>query len=259
MNIPSSSKGLPRALEVVIALLGLIAISPVMLIAALAIAVTSPGPILFRQQRMGRNGQLFTLYKLRTMCLIHSGPQVTSNGDCRITAAGRILRHSKLDEAPELWNVVKGDMALVGPRPEVPAYVDLKNGLWRQVLEARPGLTDPVTLVLRNEGLLLSSVAEPEKFYLQYLQPYKLRGYIAYLERCSWRSDLAVLWQTIVAVIMPRVSPPPSVEEICGSTPADANPISVEREGAVPAACYATKPGVQSVSTKDVSEKPCEV
>jgi lipopolysaccharide/colanic/teichoic acid biosynthesis glycosyltransferase len=126
-----------------------------------------------------------------------------------------LLRKTKLDELPELWNVVRGDLALVGPRPEVPGYVDLDNPLWQKVLEVRPGITDPVTLKLRNEEELLAGCGtDPEKFYLSMLQPYKLLGYVDYLRKRTWRTDVCVLIKTLFAVILPFQAPPPRVVEI---------------------------------------------
>src|SRR5688500_15808203 len=198
-----AGRGLPRAVEAALACLGLAVASPVLLLAAGLVAATSPGPILFRQQRVGLNGRPFTLLKLRTMRVSPEGSQLTASGDARITPVGRRLRRFKLDEIPQLWNVVRGDMSLVGPRPEVPRYVD-ESPLWRQVLSARPGLTDPVTLRLRDEEALLGSVGDAESFYRERLLPWKLRGYLDYLERRSWVADLGVLGATALAVLRLR-------------------------------------------------------
>ena len=148
--------GIPRPIEVLAAALGLILSLPVLAIAGLLIRGSSRGPILFRQQRVGRSGKPFDLFKLRTMRQDAGGPQVTARGDRRITPVGRALRMTKLDELPQLWNVVRGDMALVGPRPEVPRYVRMEDPLWKEVLRVRPGITDPVTLKLRDEESVLA-------------------------------------------------------------------------------------------------------
>jgi lipopolysaccharide/colanic/teichoic acid biosynthesis glycosyltransferase len=207
--------GIPRPLEATAAAAGLIIALPVLAFSALAVMLTSRGPALFRQERVGRGGRTFTLYKLRTMRASNGGPQVTARGDNRITAVGKLLRRTKLDELPELWNILKGDMSFVGPRPEVPKYVDLKNPLWRRTLESRPGLTDPVTLRLRNEEDLLSLVGgDRDQFYREILQPFKLRGYVEYLERRSFPGDLSVLWKTAVAIFFPEKAPPPTVNEL---------------------------------------------
>jgi len=145
----------------------------------------------------------------------NGGAQVTVKGDARVTRVGRLLRKSKIDELPELWNVVRGDLSLVGPRPEVPKYVNLADPLWQRVLKARPGITDPITLRLRNEEELLASCPEdPQRFYLNTLQPYKLIGYSEYLDRRTWRSDVHVLIGTVFAIVFPDMTPPPPLETI---------------------------------------------
>jgi len=203
-TMPEINNGLPRWVEGTIAFLGLIIAMPFILLAAFAIVVSSGRPVLFRQKRVGQNGRMFDLYKLRTMRSSGEGPQITSSRDERITRVGRFLRRTKLDELPTLWNVLRGDMALVGPRPEVPRYVDLNDRLWRAVLSVKPGITDPVTLRLRREEDLLAQVnGDAMKYYVEHLQPAKLKGYLSYLERRNWRSDLSVLWQTMAAVVIP--------------------------------------------------------
>ena len=214
------SNGLPRWVEAPVAALLLLGCAPLLLPLLLAIRLGSPGPALFRQQRVGRFGRPFTLIKLRTMRVTTGGtdrPQdnVTARGDHRITPLGRILRSSKFDELPELWNIVRGELSFVGPRPEVPALVQLEDPRWQKVLEVRPGLTDPVTLRLRNEENLLAEVAEDrEQFYRQVLQPWKLDGYLEYLGRRNAVSDLSVLFQTLLAILWPERAPPPSLDEI---------------------------------------------
>jgi len=165
---------------------------------------------------MGREGRLFTLFKFRTMRVNDTGPLVTAAGDDRVMRIGKILRRTKLDELPEFWNVLTGDMSLVGARPEVPDLVNLNNVQWRQVLQSRPGLTDPVTIRLRNEEQLLATVSEPERFYLEVLQPYKLMGYVDYLNNRTWWKDLKVILKTAIAVIASSKAPPPTIEEILG-------------------------------------------
>lgn len=201
----AGAKGLPRGFDFIVSLGGLILCLPLLVVSALAVALTSPGGILFRQKRVGLGGEIFVIYKLRTMRAAGVGPQVTTGDDVRITRVGRFLRKTKLDELPTLLNVLRGDMALVGPRPEVPRYVKLEDPMWQTVLAARPGITDPVTLHLRNEEKLLAQVeGDMEKHYLDQLQPLKLKGYVSYLEQRSWRSDLKVLWQTVAAVVIRR-------------------------------------------------------
>lgn len=225
--------GLPRSLEVCLAFAGLLAVLPLLAPAALLVKLSSPGPVMFRQQRVGRGGQPFTLFKLRSMRL-GGGPEITARGDSRVTPWGRVLRATKLDELPELWNVLNGDMSFVGPRPEVPTYVDLEDPLWQQVLQARPGLTDPVTLRLRNEERLLASIeGDAQVFYRQVLLPYKLQGYAEYLRQRSAWSDLRVIVLTLLAILWPDRAPPPSREEIERAVVADqpsARPSSTGRE-----------------------------
>src|SRR5829696_8597571 len=170
-----AGRGLPRAVEATLACLGLAVASPILLL----VAATSPRPVLFRQQRVGLNGRPFTLLKLRTMKVALEGSQLTVSGDARITPVGRWLRRFKLDEIPQLWNVVRGDMSLVGPRPEVPRYVDASDPLWQSVLSVRPGLTDPVTLRLRDGEVLLAlagDTGDVESYYRERLLPWKLQG-----------------------------------------------------------------------------------
>jgi lipopolysaccharide/colanic/teichoic acid biosynthesis glycosyltransferase len=198
--------GLPRVVEAVMALIGLLLAAPFLAMAAALVAVTSPGGAFFRQERVGRNGKNFVLYKLRTMRPSTGGPDLTARGDARITRVGRFLRRTKLDELPQLWNVLSGEMSLVGPRPEVPRYVDPANPLWRGALRVRPGMTDPVSLSLRDEETLLARVAgDRERFYLEELQPLKLREYLEYLSRRSWWTDIRVLGRTGVELMIPRV------------------------------------------------------
>lgn len=198
---PQINKGIPRWADVTIAVIGLIAFAPVIAVMAMAIAASSGLPVFFRQKRVGRGGRMFELYKLRTMKPNAEGVQITSRDDKRITPLGRWLRRSKLDELPTLWNVVRGDMALVGPRPEVPRYVKLSDPKWQMILQVRPGITDPVTLRLRNEeDLLAQASGDPEKYYLNELQPSKLSGYVTYLQQRNCRGDLSMLWRTVVEV-----------------------------------------------------------
>ncbi|RMH15470.1 MAG: sugar transferase, partial [Acidobacteria bacterium] len=210
-------RGLPRGIEAILAGTALLLLAPLLLLLGAAVKVSSPGPVLFRQRRIGRHGRPFTLLKLRTM-RAGDGPQVTAAGDPRVTAIGRLLRRAKLDELPALWNVLAGDLSIVGPRPEVPQYVDLDDPRWRRVLAVRPGLTDPVTLRLRDEERLLASIeGDRDDFYRRRLLPFKLAGYAAYLERRTpWR-DVAVILQTLAAILLPERAAPPSRDEIAAA------------------------------------------
>lgn len=206
--------GLPRSIEVVLAMIGLFVTSPLLLSAAILIKLDSRGPILFRQSRMGRNGKPFTLLKFRSMYLSKEGSLVTAAGDNRISRVGRILRRTKVDELPELWNILCGEMSIVGPRPEVPTLVDLDDPQWQVILAVNPGLTDPVTLQLRNEEELLANVSNREDFYKQILQPYKLRGYVHYVNNRTWQKDVSIIFRTMKAIVFPGTVTQPTVEEL---------------------------------------------
>lgn len=224
--------GLPRFAEVSIAAIGLIVFSPILALAAIAIALTSRGPIFFRQERVGVHAMSFLLYKLRTMRSSAGGAQFTAADDQRVTSVGRLLRKTKLDEVPQLWNVLKGDMSLVGPRPEVPRYVDLKNASWRTVLHAKPGLADPVTIRLRNEEELLAQLnGNRESFYVEVLQPYKLKGYEEYLSQRNWFADVEVLVDTAIAVLLPHRFPPPSLNDLVNPMEAKASLVPTSSTG----------------------------
>ena len=213
-SIGTAKQGLPRLVEAFLAAVALVVFFPFIAFAALLIVATSGRPVLFRQKRVGRQGSVFTLFKLRTMTMHNQGPQITAGGDIRVTPVGKLLRKTKIDELPELWNVLTGDMSLVGARPEVPQYVDLQNSDWCQVLKCRPGITDPVTMRLRNEECLLAQVNDPEEFYLKALQPYKLKGYVQYLNQRTWWKDVTILFKTSVAVVFPGKAVPPTLEQI---------------------------------------------
>jgi lipopolysaccharide/colanic/teichoic acid biosynthesis glycosyltransferase len=208
MSSDPVNKGIPRIVEVCLAFAGLVVLSPFFGCGALFVALSSPGPLLYRQERIGLHGRKFILYKFRSMKVTSSALQVTARNDDRITRAGKFLRKTKIDELPELWNVLKGDMSIVGPRPEVERYVDLNNPLWRQVLVVRPGITDPVTFSLRNEEELLGQVeGDLEQFYLETLQPLKLKGYIEYLRQRDTWSDVMVIVRTLFVILFPNKAP----------------------------------------------------
>ena len=205
---------LVRCATCLVAFSVLFLLSPLLLICALIIRISSPGAIFFRQQRVGRGGEVFTLYKFRTMVATNEGLPITAANDCRITLFGKILRKSKFDELPELYNVLLGNMSFIGPRPEVVELVDLNNPMWLEILRVRPGITDPITLQFRNEENLLVGVEDKKKFYLEVIQPYKLKGYAEYLEAKSLKTDLKVAVQTFKVVLFPKTAPPLNIEEI---------------------------------------------
>lgn len=169
---------------------------------ALAVRLDSPGPALFRQTRLGLGGKPFELLKFRSMRVGAAGSAVTAGGDPRVTRVGRFLRRLRLDELPQLWNVVRGDMALVGPRPEVPRFIDLEDPRWQRVLSVRPGITDPTTVAFADEEQRLAALgADPDVTYRELLLPTKLASQIAWLERRSMRGDLEALWATVRVLI----------------------------------------------------------
>jgi lipopolysaccharide/colanic/teichoic acid biosynthesis glycosyltransferase len=157
--------------------------------------------VLFRQTRVGRGGRTFELVKLRTMESRAGGAEVTARDDPRITRVGAFLRRTKLDELPQLWNVLSGDMSLVGPRPETPRYVDLRDARWARVLSARPGLTDPSSIRYRHEERLMARVSgDRDAYYRDVLLPAKLELSLAYLSRRTFWSDVAILFRTAARV-----------------------------------------------------------
>jgi lipopolysaccharide/colanic/teichoic acid biosynthesis glycosyltransferase len=203
-RVPPKAEGIPRWADAALAATALLLLAPLLVLVAAGVRLTSRGPVLFRQDRVGRGGRPFTMLKFRSMRASAGGPQLTVRGDFRVTPFGRFLRWTKLDELPELWNVLLGDMSLVGPRPEVPTYVDLAHPAWREVLSARPGVTDPVTATLRNEEDLLAAVdGDRDEFYRSVLLPLKIEGYRAYLRRRTVASDLRALASTVLAVCVP--------------------------------------------------------
>ncbi len=207
-------EGLGRSFDVIASGVGLVALSPLLILTALLIQLGTRGPVLFRQERVGRNGVPFVMLKFCSMRQAERGPAVTVSGDRRVTGVGRFLRRFKLDELPQLWNILRGEMSVVGPRPEVPSYVDLRSPQWVRVLSVSPGLTDPVTIVLRDEEGVLAAVDDPETFYREELLPFKLRFYESYLDDRTRRSDLEVLWKTLLAVLLPDRRPGTSPTEL---------------------------------------------
>jgi lipopolysaccharide/colanic/teichoic acid biosynthesis glycosyltransferase len=190
-------------LDCSVSLIALLILSPVLLSIAAAVLLETGRPILFTQSRVGRGGKLFRLFKFRTMRAGKSGPSITSRGDSRVTRVGRFLRKFKLDELPQLWNVVRGEMSLVGPRPEVPEFVDVNNPVWLSVLQARPGITDPASIAYRHEEELLAKAADPIRYYRETVLPSKLALNVAYLRDRSLWQDLQVIARTAHCATFP--------------------------------------------------------
>ena len=188
-----------RLFDLLVSLVALYVLTLPLLVLALWVKLDSPGPVLFRQVRVGRWGNLFHIWKFRTMVADAParGPAITAAGDPRITRAGRFLRATKLDELPQLVNVLLGEMSLVGPRPEVPQYVALyPPDLREQVLAVRPGITDPVSLAFADEAARLAAAADPEREYREVILPAKLRAAADYAARATLWTDLGVLTRT---------------------------------------------------------------
>lgn len=195
-----------RLFDVATATIGLLLLWPVLAVLALLVKFRSSGPILFRQDRVGRGGKVFRIAKFRSMDVDaeQRGLQITSAGDRRITPIGGILRRTKLDELPQLWNVLRGEMSLVGPRPEVPSYVQTYTTEQREVLSVRPGLTDPASILYREEEKLLAGQADPESYYREIVLPAKLKLNLEYLSRVSFVRDVFLILQTMTCVLTPK-------------------------------------------------------
>ncbi|HBZ34768.1 MAG TPA: sugar transferase [Bacteroidales bacterium] len=172
------------------------------LVAVLVLCYGGGMPILFRQQRVGKDGKLFTIYKFRTMHSNQQGSSVSVAGQDRITPIGAVLRKYKLDELPELWNVLVGDMSFVGPRPDVPGYADKLTGEGREILTLRPGITGPATLKYRNEEVMLTKVDNPEKYNDEVIFPDKVRINLYYVRNYSFIDDIKIILITILGMHM---------------------------------------------------------
>jgi lipopolysaccharide/colanic/teichoic acid biosynthesis glycosyltransferase len=192
-----------RSVDVTLACLLLILALPLLLLAAIVIKLDSDGPVLFRQVRVGRRFRRFQLFKLRTMSLTGAGHAFTLGADPRITRAGRLLRRYKVDELPQLWNVLRGEMSIVGPRPVIPQLTSEFRLEYKRLLAVRPGLTDPATIKYCRETEILALVPDPLSYFKSVVTPDKLRLSQAYLERATAWSDLGLMVKTALA-ILPR-------------------------------------------------------
>jgi lipopolysaccharide/colanic/teichoic acid biosynthesis glycosyltransferase len=198
-HAPSLAK---RVFDLLGATLALLLLAPLLLAVAVWVRWDSPGPALYRQQRVGQGGRLFRIHKFRTMHHGAGGLPLTVAGDARITRAGAFLRRTRLDELPQLLDVLAGDMSLVGPRPEVPRYVaHYPPALRERALALRPGLASPAALAWIDEDTVLAAAADPEQAYIQHILPAKLQAALDYAERATLASDLAVLWRTVARLL----------------------------------------------------------
>lgn len=187
-----------RIFDIILALLALVLLSPVLLAVYLLIRIKMPdGSPIFSQKRVGRFGKLFIMYKFRSMSAGHGGSSVSVAGEMRITPLGAVLRKYKLDELPELWNILIGDMSLVGPRPDVPGYADQLEGEDRKVLELRPGITGPASLKYANEEELLAKVDNPQQYNDEVIFPDKVKINLDYYKHHSFVGDLKIIKDTV--------------------------------------------------------------
>ena len=187
-----------RLFDITASLFGLLVLWPLLLVVAVVIRIEMPdGPVLFRQKRVGQYGRLFTLVKFCTMTVNHDESSVSVAGDSRITPLGAFLRRRKLDELPELWNVLRGDMSFVGPRPDVPGYADRLQGEERRILELRPGITGPATLKYRNEEELLAAQPDAQRYNDEIIYPDKVRINLEYLKNRTFAGDIKIILQTL--------------------------------------------------------------
>ena len=193
-----------RTFDLAVSAAALLGLSPVLALIAVLIRVTSGAPILFRQERVGLDGRSFRILKFRTMRADAKGPSITSRGDPRITQVGRLLRAAKLDELPQFFNVLSGEMSVVGPRPELPRYVAQYTPAQRRVLEVRPGLTDDASVAFRDEEVLLGRTAPEarERFYRDEILPRKLELNLGYIDRAGLGRDLSIILKTIGSILV---------------------------------------------------------
>ena len=192
---------LKRLLDLGLSLIGLIMLGPLLGLVALAVVLDSPGPVLYRGKRIGKDGKPFKMYKFRTMVVYadRMGSALTSGGDPRVTRVGRVLRKLKIDELPQLINVLRGEMSVVGPRPESPGYVAFYTPRQKEVLTVRPGITGLTQIRFRNEEALLRRYADAETAYIETIMPYKLSLDMEYIARRSFLLDLRLMAETVTS------------------------------------------------------------
>jgi lipopolysaccharide/colanic/teichoic acid biosynthesis glycosyltransferase len=194
---------LKRSFDILVSAIGIILLSPLLAALSMAIKTSSSGPVLYRGIRIGRGGKLFRILKFRTMVVNAEalGGSCTSDDDPRITSIGRRLRKCKLDELPQLFNVLRGEMSFVGPRPEVKQYVEMFSEEEKQILSVRPGITDLATLWDSNEGALLVGSSDPERVYLETIRPEKIRLQLEYVQKRTFLLDVRIVCSTVALVL----------------------------------------------------------
>jgi lipopolysaccharide/colanic/teichoic acid biosynthesis glycosyltransferase len=200
---------LKRSIDVILASVALLVLCPALLVIALCIWIADGRPIFYRGVRVGQFGKVFRIFKFRTMVIDAErlGGSATSDTDTRITGIGRFLRRHKLDEVPQLINVLQGDMSLVGPRPEIPEYMELLNEAEKPILTVRPGITDWASLWDADEGALLARSSDPERLYLDFVRPEKVKLQLEYVHSQSLWTDLLILWKTAYVIVVKPVPP----------------------------------------------------
>jgi len=223
-----------RLFDLLFSLLGLLVLSPLLALIALVVKCSSPGGAFFLQERVGLAGKTFRICKFRSMVADahRKGPGITAGGDPRVTRIGSLLRRWKLDELPQLWNVLKGEMSLVGPRPELAYYVQTYTTAQLAVLSVRPGITDPASLEYRNEEELLETATDRERFYKQVVLPAKLALNLEYIQNLSFAHDIAVVMRTLKAITFPKTpGAGTSFPRTSGDLPRDDSPAGGEGTG----------------------------
>ena len=192
-----------RIFDLIFATVGLIGLTPLFLVVGILIKITSSGPILFKQKRMGLGLESFSMYKFRTMInnATTSGPSITVNGDSRITSVGKLLRALKIDELPQLINVLKGEMSIVGPRPEVSYFVNYYKNDFKIIMGTKPGITDLASIFFFNEQFILAKSNKPEEFYLKSILPRKIKLAKIYIQRQNLSLDIKIIFKTFMAIL----------------------------------------------------------
>lgn len=192
-----------RCFDIFFSLLGILFLLLLFLFVAIAIKCSSKGPVLFKQERVGKNGKTFKIWKFRSMVVDAEakGRQITTDGDSRITKVGKFIRKTKIDELPQLFNVLSGKMSFVGPRPEVPRYVELYTEEQRKVLTVKPGITDLASIEYRNENDLLKEAEDPDRKYIEEIMPAKLELNLQYIEKAGFFYDIGLIFKTVFKVI----------------------------------------------------------
>lgn len=194
-----------RGFDFLLSILGVIILLPILLLIAILVKLSSAGPIFFVQERVGKNGKIFLIYKFRTMIVAAEslGPKITTAQDKRITFIGKLLRKTKLDELPQLFNVIIGDMSLVGPRPEVPEYVALYDPATRNtILSVKPGITDYASILMIDENTVLAKVIDPQAEYINKILPKKLELSMKYIQEQSLFLDIKIIFLTIFKIFL---------------------------------------------------------